>query len=93
MEELFVFGDAIRLLKTGKKLARLGWNGKGMFIYYVPANKYPMSRNTLETMKGLFEDDMVPYREYIAMKTVNDEVVPWVASQSDILSDDWVIVR
>ena len=86
------FGDAIRALKAGKKVAREGWNGKGMFLYYVPGNKYPTSRNTLETLKGLYEDDLVPYQAYIAMKTSNDTVVPWLASQTDMLSDDWNIV-
>lgn len=87
------FGHAIKALKAGKKVSRAGWNGKGMFVYYVDANKYPASRNTLKTMDGVFENDMVPYREYLALKTVNDEVVPWVATQSDILSDDWCIVE
>lgn len=86
------FGKAIEALKAGKRVAREGWNGKGMFLYYVPAASYPASRNDLGTMLGMFPDDMVPYRSYIAMKTVNDEVVPWVASQSDVLEEDWVIV-
>ena len=37
------FGEAIQALKTGKKVARCGWNGKGMFAYYVPANSYPVT--------------------------------------------------
>lgn len=39
--KLVDFGEAIRLLKEGKKLSRLGWNGSGMYAYYVPANSYP----------------------------------------------------
>lgn len=35
------FGEAIKALKNGKKVAREGWNGKGMFLYYVPAASYP----------------------------------------------------
>lgn len=87
------FGDALLALKEGKRVARHGWNGKGMFLYYVPAASYPAQRNGNGTMIGKFPDDMVPYRAYIAMKTVNDEVVPWVASQSDLLDADWVIVE
>lgn len=71
---------------------RLGWAGKGMFIYYVPANKYPEQRNNLETMKGMFEDDLVPYQAYIAMKTADNTVVPWAPSQTDLLAEDWVII-
>ena len=64
------FGHAVVALKEGKKVARAGWNGKGMF-----------------------PDDMVPYGAYIAMKTVQNNVVPWLASQTDILADDWSVVE
>lgn len=85
----FDFGLAIHCLKAGKKVQRAGWNGKGMFLYYVPAASYPMQRNNLETMGGIFPDDMVPYGAYIAMKTAQDNVVPWLASQTDVLAEDW----
>ena len=87
------FGHAVVALKEGKKVARAGWNGKGMFLYYVPANSYPAGNNLLGTMKGMFPDDMVPYGAYIAMKTVQNNVVPWLASQTDILADDWSVVE
>jgi hypothetical protein len=64
-----------------------------MFIYYVPENVYPANGNKLNTMAGIFPDDLVPYRAYIAMKTAQGDVVPWVASQSDILAEDWVIAN
>jgi hypothetical protein len=87
------FGKAIEALKDGQRVAREGWNGKGMFLYYVPAASYPAQRNERGTMIGVFPDDMVPYQAYIAMKTANDTVVPWLASQSDVLGDDWVLVE
>lgn len=90
---VFSFGDAIELLKSGKKVARSGWNGKGMFLYYVPENKYPAARNTLNTLDGLFEDNLVPYGAYIAMKTAQNNVVPWLASQTDVLAEDWAIIE
>lgn len=86
------FGLAVEALKKGAKVARAGWNGKGMFLYYVPAAAYPAQRNTLSTMVGVFPNDMVPYCAYIAMKTAQDNVVPWLASQSDVLASDWAIV-
>ena len=86
------FGEAIASLKSGKRVAREGWNGKGMFLYYVPENKYPAARNTLNTLDGLFEDNLVPYAAYIAMKTAQDNVIPWLASQTDVLAEDWVEV-
>jgi len=87
------FGEAIQAMKDGQKVCRAGWNGKGMFIYYVEANKYPASGNKKGTMVGVFEDDMVPYQAYIAMKTSDNTVVPWLASQSDILDTDWEIIK
>lgn len=56
------------------------------------ANSYPMSGNTLETMKGIYKDDLVPYQEYTAMKTADDTVVPWLYSQSDMYAEDWEVV-
>ena len=84
------FGFAIQAMRAGLKLARAGWNGKGMFVYYVPPGRY---QPTTEAARQFFCGGMVPYREYIAMKTVDDEVVPWLASQTDILAEDWGIVE
>jgi hypothetical protein len=87
------FGDALAALKQGSRVARHGWNGKGMFLYYVPAAAYPAKRNTNGTMIGMFPDDMVPYGAYLAMKTAQNNVVPWLASQTDVLAEDWDIVE
>lgn len=87
----FDFGSAIYLLKMGKKVARKGWNGNGMFVYYVPAASYPVERNNLETMGGEFENDMVPYREYLALKTAQGDVATWAPSVSDALATDWCL--
>ena len=80
------FGQAIELCKKGSKIARTGWNGSGMFVYYVEANSYPAQS---ECIKGVFPDDMVPYGAYLAMKTAQGNVVPWFASQTDVLAEDW----
>lgn len=87
----FDFGSAIYLLKIGKKVARKGWNGSGMFVYFVPASSYPVERNNLETMGGIFPDDMVPYREYLALKTAQGDVSTWAPSVSDALATDWML--
>lgn len=84
------FGLAIEAAKQGKKIARAGWNGKGMFLYHVPAAAYPPST---EVAKAAFQGENVPYGAYIAMKTAQGNVVPWLASQTDMLSDDWYIVE
>jgi hypothetical protein len=83
------FGEALESCKIGMKIQRDGWNGKGMFIYYVSEGKYPAK---MEVVKGMFENDLVPYGPYLAMKTVQGNVVPWLASQTDILANDWCIL-
>lgn len=88
--ECMNFSIALNALKRGMKIARKGWNGKGMFLYYVSADRYPVK---MEAAKEIADaDGMVEYGAYIAMKTAQGNVVPWLASQTDLLSDDWVIV-
>lgn len=84
------FGLAVEALKQGLKVTREGWNGKGMFLYLVDADYYAVKTAAAKSFFG--ENSLVPYRAYIAMKTVSNDVVPWVASQSDILANDWSIV-
>ena len=78
-------------MELGERVQREGWNGKGMFVYIVPAASYPAQRNTKGVLVGEFEDDMVPYGAYIALKTASGEVVPWTISQSDALATDWCL--
>lgn len=85
------FGQAIEALKDGKKVCREGWNGKGMFLYYVPANKYHYTTLIGKTIAD--EDGLVEYGAYIAMKTAQGNVVPWLASQTDVLAEDWMVVE
>lgn len=83
------FGEALEAMKAGSRVARLGWNGTGMFAYYVPAGVYPAR---MDAIKGVFLDDMVPYRAYMALKTAQNDVATWVPSGSDILAEDWYIL-
>lgn len=82
------FESALGILKHGLKVGRSGWNGKGMYLYHVPANTYPAVTETAKKEFG----DLVPYGAYIAMKTAQNNVVPWLASQTDLLSEDWEII-
>lgn len=83
------FGIALIQLKAGKKMARHGWNGKGMFIYYVPAGAYPARTGAA---LDHFGDALVPYNPYFAIKNVDDTVSTWVPSVNDCLANDWVQV-
>lgn len=83
------FGQAIEAAKQGKKVARAGWNGSGMFAYIVPAASYPAQTEAARNRFG----DMVPYRAYWALKTAQNDVATWAPSGSDSLSEDWMIVE
>ena len=84
------FGDALAALKDGEKVARHGWNGAGMFAYLVPAASYPVQTGAAASHFG--EGSMVPYRAYLAIKTVDGDVATWAPSCSDVLAEDWGIV-
>jgi len=84
------FSDALEEIKGGNKVAREGWNGKDMFIFLVLGSTFVVNRPPL---LGIFpEGTRVDYRPHIDMKTVDGEIVPWLASQSDLLCDDWIVV-
>jgi hypothetical protein len=91
MEKIMGFGigQAVKEMIDGKKVARAGWNGKGMFLYYVQANSYKATSPVAKAVWG--EDALVPYQAYVAMKTAQDTVVPWLCSQSDLLATDWEV--
>lgn len=84
------FGQALQALKAGARLARTGWNGRGMFIYLVPAASYPVQTGAAKAHFGA--GAMVPYNAYLAIKNVDETVSTWVPSVNDCLAEDWVIV-
>lgn len=85
------FSEALECLKDGELLARRGWNGKGMFIYYVQGSKFRVNRPPL---LGIFAEGAdVEYLPHIDMRTADGKFVPWLASQTDVLAEDWVIVE
>jgi hypothetical protein len=83
------FAWALRQLKMGQPVSREGWNGKGMFIYLVDAGRYAAGTPVGQMIANEETDGLVPYRPYLAMLTAQGDVVPWVASQSDLLAVDW----
>ena len=75
----FTFGDAVYLLKQGKAVARAGWNGKGMYLVLVHPDQYQVDT--------FFEN--LPNDPWIGMRTATGSLVPWLASQTDALAEDW----
>lgn len=90
MEATQDFGQALTWLKVGKKVARKGWNGSGMYVYYVPANSYP---STTDIAKEEFGGKLVPYLPYLALKTTQNNIATWNPSTSDCLAEDWFVVE
>ena len=81
------FGHAIELLKAGRRVARKGWNGKGMFLFLVDGSTFKVNRPPL---LGIYpEGTEINYCPHIDMKTADGKIVPWLASQPDVLAEDW----
>ena len=80
------FGDALIHLREGRKVCRAGWNGKGMWLRLVMGDAmiYPQSVTPVE--------EQYPLLPYIQMKTADNCLVPWLASQTDMLAVDWMVV-
>ena len=87
------FGSAIEEMKSGKRVARKGWNGKGMALAYQEGypDGMPCNSNTAKAW-GMTEGDMFFCRSYIQMRCADGTFQMWTASQTDILADDWYIV-
>ena len=81
------FGHAVKLLKLGMRVSRAGWNGKGMFLFLVPGSTFKVNRPPL---LGIYrEGKEINYCPHIDMRTADNKIVPWLASQTDILAEDW----
>ena len=84
------FGHAVEMLKAGCKIARSGWNGKDMFLFLVDGSTFKVNRPPL---LGIYpEGTEINYCPHIDMKTADGKVVPWLASQTDVLADDWAVL-
>lgn len=86
----YSFGDVLLLLEEGKRVARKGWNGKDMFVYLVPANKYLAVTDAAIEHYGAGQ--YVPYNAYFALKNPDDTVSTWVPSVNDCMAKDWYII-
>ena len=92
------FGEAIAALKIGMKVSRAGWNGKGMWLVLVPGQKDVALRAGTPYEKALGDVPPIEILPHIDMWTINASgrraMLPgWLASQSDMLADDWEIVE
>jgi len=80
------FGLAVEAMKKGISVCRSGWNGKGMYLFIIQGS------NDIAKLHGYGFGEMLnepTFRDAIFMKTVDNQLVPWTASQTDVLADDW----
>lgn len=88
------FDQVLPLFKEGKKIARTGWNGSGMFAVYQKGypNGIKCNKQTAEA-HGIEEGTLIKVRPYMQLKTAQNDLAMWVPSGSDILADDWEVVN
>lgn len=93
------FGDALRALKVGKRIARAGWNGKDMWLALsgplegrrIPAESFWSKRNAEYAAQTI--DGSANVLPCITMKTADGSILMgWLASQTDMLAEDWVVL-
>lgn len=88
-QQSMTFGAALVLLKQGERVARKGWNGKGMFLFMVSSNEIS---SAVRFGYGEYLNEPM-WHGFITMKTADNSLVPWLASQTDMLAEDWVLVE
>jgi hypothetical protein len=85
------FGLAVEALKRGERVARVGWNGKGMFVFLVPGSTFIVNRAPL---LGIYPAGTeINYKPHIDIKGVDGGISTWVPSIGDVLAEDWEIVE
>jgi Protein of unknown function (DUF2829) len=98
MPQSLTFGDALHYLKQGRKVSRAGWNGKGMWLALSPGHDMVHAGNFYSQANANYAYSQtgrhVKVLPCITMKTNTGEIlIGWLASQSDMLAEDWNIVE
>ena len=90
------FGEAIEFLKQGKKVARKGWHGKGMWLWLKFGTNVKAEWCHDDALKKIAEQNggTIEALGTICLKTADNKIVSgWVASQTDMLSEDWFVLE
>lgn len=85
------FSEALILIKAGSRLTRLNWNGPGQFVFLVQGSTFTVNRPPLNQMYPPGTE--IDYLPHIDIKTKQGPIVPWLASQTDLLANDWQEVK
>lgn len=86
------FDYALQLLKKGKKVQRIGWNGKGMWIYLVPGSTFNVAEGRPLTAH-LPVGSEVKYNPHIDMKAADGSHFAWNPNALDLMAEDWQIAE
>lgn len=81
------FGWVLEGLRVGKRFARSGWNGKGMFIFLVGSSVFTVNRDPLASI--LEPGSSVNYHAHIDLMSGDNNVSVWVPSVVDLFASDW----
>ena len=84
------FSHALALLKDGRTVASMGWNGKGMFIFLVQGSTFKVNRPPLSDIFP--EGTEINYRPHIDIKNVDGSIATWVPSITDLMAEDWGLI-
>lgn len=85
--QYMTFEEAISAAKNGQLVTREGWNGKGMFVYFVPGSKFTVNRPPLSAIVPPGTE--VEYRGHFDMKYADGTYGVWLASHGDMTGNDW----
>jgi hypothetical protein len=91
-DKQFDFGVALKLLKSGYRVYRNGWNGKGAFVCYMPGETGPLTKKSAEA-SGIEEATVVNFMPRLLMKLSGAEtaITFWSPSTADVLAEDWMV--
>lgn len=81
------FGEAIEAVKAGNRIARKGWNGKNQYVELATAISY---KNSVGEVVNAEHDAIGNHA--LAFKGTSGVQLGWLASQADMLAEDWMIL-
>lgn len=84
------FGDALVMMKAGKRVTRKAWNPNS-FVYHVPAASYPAQTGAAKEHFGV--DALIPYKAYLAIKQADETVCVFIPGMDSLLAEDWRVIE
>lgn len=88
-------GDVVSALRSGERVRRKGWNGKGLWLAYVKGDDWgcAYAGHPMEERKDEQAVIVQPLMPMIVMRTADGRLVPWLCSQTDLLANDYEILK